>query len=144
MTIRRHNVAAYRSGLEVSIAADLKRHGVSAAYEMYHIPYVRPQSNHKYTPDWVLPNNIIIEGKGLFDTADRAKHQLIQKQYPELDIRIIFSNPNSKLYKGSPTTYGAWCDKNNILYAKKTVPVEWLKEPKGDRACPFSVLVAKK
>ena len=36
-----------------------------------------------YTPDFVLPNGIIIETKGRFTVADRRKHLLIKKQHPK-------------------------------------------------------------
>jgi len=40
----------------------------------------------------------------------------------------VFSNQNAKLYKGSPTTYGQWCEKHGFAYANKTIPEEWLTE----------------
>ncbi|MGR2681488.1 hypothetical protein [Chromobacterium haemolyticum] len=125
-----HKAESYRSGLEEDIAATLASKGVSADYERYYLPYLVPASDHKYTPDFVLDNGIIIESKGLFDTEDRKKHVLIKKQYPDIDIRFVFSNPNSKLYKGSPTTYAKWCEKEGFLYSKKTIPIEWLMEAK--------------
>ncbi|WP_256582907.1 endodeoxyribonuclease [Pseudomonas sp. HMWF032] len=121
------NPARYRSGLEETIAKAL---GPEVPFEAYFLDYVVPASDHKYTPDFVLKNNIIIESKGLFDSDDRKKHALIKAQYPDLDVRFVFSNPQSKLYKGSPTTYAMWCEKNGFKYAKKSVPEEWLQEPK--------------
>jgi len=53
-----------------------------------------------------------------------------KKQHPQLDIRFVFSNSNSKLRKGAKTTYADWCVKNNFLYADKDVPQEWLDEKK--------------
>jgi hypothetical protein len=53
---------------------------------------------------------------------------MVKQQHPELDIRFVFSNPKAKLYKGSKTTYGKWCEKNGFLYAKETIPIEWIKE----------------
>jgi len=79
-------------------------------------------------PDFKLPNGIIVETKGRFVLADRKKHKLIKEQHPELDIRFVFSNSNTKISKKSKTTYGAWCEKLGILYADKTIPEEWLKE----------------
>ena len=57
--------------------------------------YHKPTS--KYKPDFVLPNGIIIETKGQFLSSDRTKHKLIAKQNPLLDIRFVFSNPNTKI-----------------------------------------------
>lgn len=105
---------------------------MATAYEGYCIKYEIPSSMHTYTPDFPLPNGIIVESKGLFETTDRQKHLLIKKQYPHLDIRFVFSNPNQKINKGSKTSYADWCVKNGYKYAKKLIPVEWLKEKKRD------------
>jgi hypothetical protein len=118
--------AGYRSGLEENVATQLKKLGVTAEYETTKIKY-RVEEDRSYTPDFVLPNGIIIETKGRFVAADRKKHLLIKKQHPELDIRFVFSNSKTKLSKGSKTTYGAWCTKHGYLYADKEVPLEWLK-----------------
>jgi hypothetical protein len=118
--------AGYRSGLEENVATQLKKLGVTAEYETTKIKY-RVEEDRSYTPDFVLPNGIIIETKGRFVAADRKKHLLIKKQHPELDIRFVFSNSKTKLSKGSKTTYGAWCTKNGYMYADKEVPLEWLK-----------------
>lgn len=136
--------ATYRSGLEAANAEHLKKHNHPVIYEQFYIPYIRPASNHTYTPDYILSNGIIVETKGIFDAADRQKHNLIQKQFPELDIRFVFSNSKSKIYKGSKTTYGAWCEKNGLMYADKLIPLEWLKESKSGRADPYTILKPKK
>lgn len=118
----------FRSGLEVKIAKQLTDAGVAYRYEQDKIHYVIPASNHVYNPDFVLPNGIIVEGKGLFEVSDRKKHLLIQKQYPHLDIRFVFSSPTQKLYKGSKTTYADWCTKNGYKFAKALIPTEWILE----------------
>jgi hypothetical protein len=123
---------SFRSGLEVTIAKQLTDAGIPFRYEQDTISYIIPASNHTYNPDFVLPNGVIVEGKGLFEIADRKKHLFIKTQYPHLDIRFVFSNPNQKLYKGSKTTYAQWCDKNGFKYAKKLIPVGWLKESPTD------------
>lgn len=138
------HTATYRSGLEKTNAALLQKAGQPVIYEQYAIPYVVPSRNATYTPDFVLANGIIVETKGIFDAADRKKHQLIQEQFPELDIRFVFSNSKSKIYKGSKTTYGDWCEKNGLMYADKLIPLEWLKESKSGRADPYTILKPKK
>lgn len=117
----------YRSGLEEKVAKDLTSNSVVFGYENIKVEYLVSETR-KYTPDFTLPNGIIVETKGRFTTYDRKKHLLIQKQHPNLDIRFVFSNPNSKLYKGSKSTYASWCEKNNFLYAKKLIPKEWINE----------------
>jgi hypothetical protein len=116
----------FRSGLEVKIAKQLTEAGVAYEYETTKIEYVVPESVHKYIPDFVLPNGIVVETKGRFVVADRKKHLLIQKQRPDLDIRFVFSNSNAKISKGSKTSYADWCNKNNFIFADKEVPDEWL------------------
>lgn len=121
----------YRSGLEDRVAAELAAAGVSVKYEDPDcvIPYVKPSKPSKYTPDFPLPNGIIVETKGRLITADRQKHILIQQQHPDLDIRFVFSNPNARISKTSKTTYAAWCIKNKFKYAAKSIPEAWLREP---------------
>ena len=52
----------------------------------------------------------------------------VRKQYPKYDIRFVFSNTNNRLYKGSKTTYGQWCEKNNFRFSHRVIPIHWLKE----------------
>lgn len=118
----------YRSGLEEQVARQLEEAGVAAGYEAEKIAYVKPARNAKYTPDWVLPNGIIIETKGRFVVEDRQKHLIIKEQYPELDIRFVFSNSRSRISKTSKTTYAAWCQKHGFQYADKWIPQEWIEE----------------
>ncbi len=120
--------AGYRSGLEDDIAKQLDAMRVKYTYEELKISYTVPESQHKYTADFVLPNGIVVESKGRFVTADRKKHLLIKQQYPELDLRFVFSNPRCKISKVSKTTYGDWCDKYGFKYSTKTIPKEWVDE----------------
>jgi len=118
----------FRSGLEDDVAKALTAAGVPFTYEEMKIKYIKPASEHQYTPDFVLDNGIIVETKGRFLIADRKKHMLIKRQQPHLDIRFVFSNSNQKLNKGSRTTYAQWCVKNGFEYADKTIPEHWIKE----------------
>lgn len=124
----------YRSGLEERTHADLQaRLGTPVAYEQSVIEYVKPASNHKYHPDFELPNGIIVETKGVFDSDDRAKHLLIKKQHPDRDIRFVFTRSAAPIYKGSKTTLADWCRKYGFLFADRVVPDSWLKEPPSKR-----------
>lgn len=118
--------AGYRSGLEETISTQLKTLKVPVLYETEKIKYTINEVR-TYTPDFKLPNGIIIESKGRFVQADRKKHILIKQQYPTLEIRFVFSNSKAKITKGSKTTYGDWCTKNGFVYADKLIPKEWLK-----------------
>lgn len=128
LTIRQRAIkAGYRSGLEETISLQLTKLSVPVLYETEKVRY-EVNELRTYTPDFLLPNGIIIESKGRFVAADRKKHLLIQKQHKDLDIRFVFSNSRAKITKGSKTTYGDWCDKHGFLYADKLIPEEWLKE----------------
>lgn len=118
----------YRSGLEDRIAAQLEHAGVPKVYEKYSIAYTIPESKHHYTPDFILPNGIIIEAKGIFEAADRKKHLLIRQQYPHLDIRFVFSNAKTKIGAGAKTTVAEWCEKHGFQYASREIPAKWFKE----------------
>jgi hypothetical protein len=118
----------YRSGLEERVAEQLASLGIEVEYESSKISYIKPQRSAKYTPDFHLPNGIIIETKGRFVTADRQKHLLIKEQHSTLDIRFVFSNSRTRISKTSPTTYAMWCNKYGFKFADKEIPLEWLKE----------------
>lgn len=119
----------YRSGLEEKLADQLKRAGQPVVYENHTLHYKQPEKPRRYTPDFILPNGIIIESKGRFVTADRQKHLFIKADHPALDIRFVFSNSRSKIGKASPTTYAMWCERNGFLFADKWIPQAWLDEP---------------
>lgn len=133
MNIKRSKVRSnairhgYRSGLEHVVRDSLQKRKCKAQYECFKIEW-EDLMYRKYTPDFLLPNGIIIETKGRFTPADRMKHLAIKKQHPQLDIRFVFSNSNSKLRKGAKTTYGDWCEKHGFLYADKDVPDDWIQE----------------
>jgi hypothetical protein len=118
----------FRSGLEERIAEQLDKAGVDYTYEEVKVKYIKPASQHVYTPDFVLANGIIVETKGRFLMADRQKHILVKRHNPTLDIRFVFSNSNARISKTSRTTYASWCEKNGFKYADKTIPEEWLNE----------------
>lgn len=118
----------FRSGLEGQNSSHLRKLGVPVKYEERVIPYVAPAERHTYRPDFELPNGILIETKGKFELHDRKKHLLVKSQHPKLDLRFVFSNPNARIYKGSPTTYAYWCEKHGFKYAKKLIPEQWLDE----------------
>lgn len=117
-----------RSGLEDVICKELSERGVPYKYEELTIVYTQPEKQRKYTPDIVLENGIIVEIKGRWVTADRQKIGLVKKQYPDLDLRMVFSNSKTKISKTSKTTYADYCTKLGIPFADKMIPDEWIKE----------------
>ena len=118
----------YRSGFEHKVSEKLTENKVKFGYETTQIKYIKPETHHKYTVDFTLPNGILVETKGRWVLEDRKKHLLIKEQHPELDIRIVFQNPRGKIRKGSKTTYADFCDKHEIPWAEKEIPQEWMLE----------------
>lgn len=114
----------WRSGLEEKVAKELSESGIKYEYESMKIRYDVSETR-TYTPDFILPNGIIVETKGRFVAADRKKHLLIQKQF-DYDIRFVFQNARAKLFKGAKSTYSQWCDKHGFLWAQGSIPEEWL------------------
>lgn len=127
---QKERATPYRSGLEDTTVLELTARKVPFKYESFKVGYTVPERRAKYTPDFLLlDNGIIVETKGLFETADRQKHLLIQKEHPDLDIRFVFSRSKTTIGKKSKTTYAMWCEKNDFLYADKHVPQSWVDEP---------------
>ena len=132
--MRRGIQYGYRSGLEVSLSRQIEEAGLAVSYEQDKVKYVVPERTASYTPDFKIVRldgtHFFIEGKGIWDVQSRHKHLLIQEQWPDIDIRFVFSNQNARLYKGSPTTYAQFCDKHGFKYANRVIPDEWLEEGK--------------
>ena len=114
----------FRSGLEKQIGDLLTELGISYEYESTKISYTIP---HNYTPDFVLPNHVILEAKGYWDAEDRRKMKAVKEQNPDLDIRMVFQSPYNKISKKSKTTYAQWCEKHDIPWTTwQEIPMEWL------------------
>lgn len=123
----------YRNKLERSVGEQLSAAGITFDYEGNWLPYAVPARTAKYLPDFKMRGtNIIIETKGWFGRSgakERQKLILLKEQHSELDLRIVFSDANKKIYKGSPTTYAMWADDHGFLWATKgVVPKRWLTE----------------
>jgi hypothetical protein len=98
------------------------------AYEKFPFTYIKPSTAHTYTPDFVnRDSKLIVETKGRFLIEDRKKMVLIKDGYPDWRVCIFFTSMHRPLYKGSKTTYKAWCDKNGIECSdlKAGLPKDW-------------------
>lgn len=104
-----------RSGFEDDFESLLKVKKIKYEYEPKDkvLTYNIPESFHKYHPDFVV-KDVIFETKGLWDLADRAKILHLKRCHPDKRIVMVFQYPNQKIYKGSPTSYAKWCEKNGI------------------------------
>jgi hypothetical protein len=98
-------------------------------YETNKLDYVVPASKHKYLTDFKIGDNSYIEVKGRLTSDDRKKYLLVRDQHPEITLRFFFDKSNNKLYKGSPTTYAMWCEKEGFEWTdlKLGLPEEWLE-----------------
>ena len=131
-TVRQNAIKnGWRSGLEETLAADLRSRGVDYEYEEHVLKLTIPSRISRYTPDFYIKTKsgktIIVESKGQFKTDNRQRMILVSQQN-DIDLRFVFSNSNQRISKTSKTTYGMWCDKHGFLYADRTVPEEWLNE----------------
>lgn len=116
----------YRSGLEAAIAKQMTSRGTAFEYEKTKLPYIQPAQKRQYLPDFhLLSSGIWIEAKGLFTSDDRKKMLLIKEQYPDLDLRMVFSSAGAKIYKGSKTTHAKWCEEHGFPWAHKLIPESW-------------------
>ena len=115
----------YRSRLEQDIASHLQSVGAVFEYESIRLPYTR---ECVYTPDFILPNGIIVEAKGWFQSSDRSKLALVKKRLPTIDLRIVFQRSENRLSKKTKTTYAEWANKNGFPFAVGRIPESWLKE----------------
>lgn len=113
----------YRSRLEEKVARWLELNGYEFEYETMRLDYTLSAT---YTPDFILPNGVILEAKGYFKPADRRKMVAIKKQHPHLDIRMVFQQPKNTLTKTSKTTYSDWAEKYGFPWAPAhNIPAEW-------------------
>jgi len=119
----------YRSYFELEVAEKLVEDGATFEYEPAsgQVGYTPKPST--YTPDFILPNGIIIETKGRLTVHDRTKHKLIRDQHPDLDIRFVFQYDNP-ITKGSKTKYSQWAEKQGFQWAIRYVPKAWTRESK--------------
>jgi hypothetical protein len=134
---------------EVNYAKMLDRFKIPWMYESEVLPWVPPKK--KYTPDFMLPkkdgSKLFIEFKGYLRPRDKTKMRMIKKQYPDMDIRIVFMNSKRAQYSGAKTNYGDWANNNkyqwhNLNWTGKyearlenatiedILPESWLKEIK--------------
>lgn len=55
----------------------------------------------------------------------------VKKQYPDMDLRIVFYSDGKigpKRKDGSFLKQGDWAKKNNFIFAIKDIPEDWFNE----------------
>lgn len=131
----------YRSKLEERISDSLLSLGdVVWTYEGERLFFTIPESEHFYTPDFVIEKkngeNMYLECKGRhrfggMDLPTRKKMKLIRKQYPDTDIRLLFDKAGNKIGPSPKSmTWEQWADKHSYKYTIKDLPLDWIKELK--------------
>ena len=123
----------YKSGLELTVAEQIKSNDYEVNYETETLQYTVPETKHKYTPDFVFTKRdgtlMYIETKGRWTATDRKKMKHVLQSNPNIDLRLVFQNPNQKISKASKTTYEMFANKLGISkVAKKEIPTEWMAE----------------
>lgn len=120
-----------RSKLELKFEDILLANQAEYEYESTKITYIVPESKHTYTVDWTLNNGLLLETKGyLSDHQERHKYVLLKQQYPDLNLRFVFDNPN-KLCGGTKYTHAKWAEKWGFKYCSikdDHIIKEWLQE----------------
>lgn len=119
--------AGFRSAFEQEVAQQAEEEGIEFEYEPDDGRIRWTPKEKVYTPDFILPNGVIVECKGRLTVHDRTKHLLISDQHPELDVRFVFQY-NNPITKGSRTRYTDWAEKHGFKWAMKHIPLEWYKE----------------
>lgn len=132
-----------RSKFEKDVAEWLTRKKVKYKYEdetfQYFVPVrggrciscnrTKTEKSHWYTPDFFLPNGVIIEAKGKFAQTDRRKVERTIKEHG-VDIRMLFLRNNLIGRKQHTSTrYSDWCDQRGIkwsLWPTDKIPQDWL------------------
>lgn len=116
----------YRSKLEAKVAELLPE----VRYETRKLDYVVPASKHKYLVDFELGPNDYIEVKGRLLPSERKKYLLVRECNPDITLRFFFDKSDNRIYKGSPTTYAAWCDANGFEWTdiRRGLPAHWIKD----------------
>ncbi|MBW2645217.1 MAG: hypothetical protein JRE23_03375 [Deltaproteobacteria bacterium] len=120
-----------RSMAEVKFdAANIEGKKIDARYENDTFEYSLAETR-KYTPDWTVYRKdgkvVYLEYKGVLDGTTRKKMKLMKKQWPILDIRLIFEKAGNKIYKGSKTTYGMWATQHGFKWEDNVMPKDCKK-----------------
>lgn len=115
----------YKSGLEHTVAEQIKSFEYPLNYETETLNYIVPERKAKYTPDFVFTKKngelMYVETKGRWTSIDRLKMKHVLASNPGMDIRMVFQTPTQKISKGSKTTYEAYALKLGIKHVAKKI-----------------------
>ncbi len=92
-------------------------------YEGQVLPYV---IHAKYTPDFILPNGVMVETKGLLTPEDRRKMIAVKAAHPDKDIRFCFMRADTKLSRRpGALAYWQWAERHGFLWCEGHIPTTW-------------------
>ena len=137
----KHRGFEFRSKFEHRLALSLEERGVQYGYEQEEWEYFTKVQGgicddcngthilkrRWYTPDFFLPNGIIIEAKGQFTASNRVTLKAVREANPSFDLRLVFM-ANNRISKNSTTTYIDWCDQFKFKWSLGRIPESWLLE----------------
>lgn len=90
------------------------------------------RERRRYTPDFFLPNGIVIEAKGKFTPKMRKKILAVVESNPDKDLRLLFMRDNW-LTSAKKKKYTDWCTYHNIKSAVgDKIPEDWINETTDD------------
>lgn len=131
----------YRSAFEERLAQQLEEAGVEFEYEKYTYTFDVPVGQRlvcdecggnsivrekRYTPDFFLPNGMVIEAKGKLLAEHRRVFEAFKLAFPEEDFRLIFMRDNL-LRKRGKHRYSDWARSAGIRYSIGRIDPEWLE-----------------
>jgi len=80
----------FRSGLEEVVAKQLSAGGVSFEYEEHTIRYTKPAKPSRYTPDFIVGDEVAIEVKGyVWDEWNIERAELFMSQFPDYTYVVV-------------------------------------------------------
>jgi hypothetical protein len=132
----------FKSTLECEIAEQLLANNLKWDYEAVEYSYNYPLAaecndcgstnifkRRTYLADFRIFNADgtprILEGKGKCDRDERKKIKAIINSNQDIDIRMVFQR-NNWITKAHCSKYSDWCDKEQIKWAIKKIPKDWL------------------
>jgi len=125
------NGVTFCSKFERDFAKQLEDLGYSWSYEPE--GFIWLPDPKVYSPDFrILKEDgsyMYIETKGFFDYEARNKMATVRKQYPDMDLRMVFQKPDKKLSKAkSSIPYSTWAERNNYEWSSFCLPTSWREE----------------
>lgn len=122
---QRKNGKTPRNKLEIIVWDLFKEKGVEFEYEARKLQYTLGGS---YTPDFFLPNGVIIETKGYFRPEDKRKMRAVKIANPDADIRLVFSESQTPSGRKRMAQNLRWSLKWGFPAAEDVPPEDWYSE----------------